>query len=56
LKERRVVDQKVVQLAKQLLESGFTDFSHREKRVITQIASRLHVARDLNRTIEVLAS
>jgi uncharacterized membrane protein len=46
------VDQKVVQLAKQLLESGFTDFSDREKRVITQIASRLHVARDLNRTIE----
>jgi uncharacterized membrane protein len=46
------VDRNVVQLAKQLLESGFTDFSDREKRVITRIASRLHVARDLNRTIE----
>ena len=46
------MDQNVIQLAKQLLESGFTDFSDREKRVITRIASRLHVARDLNRTIE----
>ena len=46
------MDRNVVQLAKQLLESGFTDFSDREKRVITQIASRLHVARDLNRTLE----
>jgi uncharacterized membrane protein len=49
---RSIVDQNVIQLAKQLLESGFTDFSDREKRVITRIASRLHVARDLNRTIE----
>ena len=49
---RSIVDQNVIQLAKQLLEGGFTDFSDREKRVITRIASRLHVARDLNRTIE----
>ena len=46
------MDRNVVQLAKQLLESGFTDFSDREKRVITRIASRLHVARDLNRAFE----
>jgi hypothetical protein len=32
LLRRGIVDQNVIQLAKQLLESGFTDFSDRDKR------------------------
>jgi uncharacterized membrane protein len=46
------MDQNVIQLARQLLENGFDHFSEREKRVITRIAGRLHVVRDVNRTIQ----
>ena len=45
------MDHKVAQLAQQLLESGFDNFSERERRVITQIASRLHVTRNVNQAL-----
>jgi uncharacterized membrane protein len=45
------MDQKVTQLAEQLLRSGFEDFSERERRVITHIASRHHVTRNVNRAL-----
>lgn len=50
------MDPKVSELARQLLESGFDRFSDREKRVITRIAGRLHVTRDVNRAIEANAT
>jgi len=45
------MDPKVAQLAQQLLDSGFDNFSERERRVINHIASRLHVTRDVNRAL-----
>jgi uncharacterized membrane protein len=52
----KAMDPKVSELARQLLESGFDRFSDREKRVITRIAGRLHVTRDVNRAIEANAT
>lgn len=52
----KTMDPKVSELARQLLESGFDRFSDREKRVITRIAGRLHVTRDVNRAIEANAT
>jgi uncharacterized membrane protein len=45
------MDDHVVQLAQQLLESGFDRFSERERRVITAIASRHHVTRNVNEAL-----
>ena len=46
------MDQQVVELAKQLLESGFDRFSDRERRVLSHVANRLHVTQDVNRAVE----
>lgn len=42
------MDDNVIQLARQLLDGGFTRLSDREQRVITFIARRCHVSRDVN--------
>ncbi|MDB5512376.1 MAG: hypothetical protein JWR08_1859 [Enterovirga sp.] len=42
------MDDKVVQLARQLLDSGLTSLPEREQRVILLIAKRRHVTRDVN--------
>lgn len=47
-----VMDKQVVQLAQQLLNGGFDKFSDRERRVLTHIAKRLHVTRNVNCAIE----
>ena len=44
-------DDRVSQLAQQLLKSGFDHFSERERRVITAIASRHHITSDVNQTL-----
>ena len=46
------MDDGVTQLAQQLLSSGLTGLSERERRVIIHIAKRLHVARDVNAVLE----
>lgn len=46
------MDEKVVELAKQLLESGFDRFSDRERRVLIHVANRLHVTQNVNRAVE----
>jgi low affinity Fe/Cu permease len=46
------MDEQVVELAKQLLESGFDRFSDRERRVLTHVANRLHVTQNVNRAVE----
>jgi uncharacterized membrane protein len=49
LELRRIkMDDKVTQFARQLLDGGFTRLSDREQRVITFIARRCHVTRDVN--------
>lgn len=45
------MDHKVTELAQQLLDRGFDDFSDHERLAITRIASRLHVARDVNHAL-----
>ena len=45
------MDDQVIQLAQQLLKSGFDSFSERERRVITAIASRHHVTRNVNEAL-----
>ncbi len=46
---RRIkMDDKVTQLARQLLEGGFIRLSDREQKVITFIARSCHVSRDVN--------
>ena len=45
------MDDQVIQLAQQLLKSGFDHFSDRERRVITAIASRHHVTRNVNEAL-----
>ena len=46
------MDDEVYQLALQLLESGLTCLSEREKRVILHIAKRLHVARNVDSVLQ----
>jgi uncharacterized membrane protein len=46
------MDQQVVELAKQLLESGFDRFSDRERRLLIRVAKRLRVTQDVNRVVE----
>jgi uncharacterized membrane protein len=40
------------QLAQQLRESGFDQFSERERRLLTQIATRRHVTRNVNHELQ----
>ena len=42
------MDADVMQLARQLLDSGLTRLSEREQRIITMIAKRSHVARNVD--------
>ena len=42
------MDERVRQLAQQLLNSGFDKLSERERRVITRIAERSQISRDVN--------
>ena len=42
------MDDAVIQLARQLLDGGFTRLWDREQRVITHIAKRQHISRDIN--------
>ena len=42
------MDDAVAQLARQLLNGGFTRLSDREKRVISHVAKRCHISRDVN--------
>jgi uncharacterized membrane protein len=46
------MDENVSELAKQLLDSGFESFSDRERRVLTHLARRRHVTRNVNAAIE----
>jgi uncharacterized membrane protein len=42
----------IMQLAEQLRESGFDKFSERERRVLTQIATRRHVTQNVNHALQ----
>jgi uncharacterized membrane protein len=42
------MDDAVLQLARRLVDSGVTGLSSREQRVISHIATRLHISRDIN--------
>ena len=44
------MDEQVLQLAEQLLATGFLKLSEREPRVITGVAKRTQISRDVNRT------
>lgn len=46
------MNQRVRELAQRLLQRGFDDLSEREQRVITRIAERLHISRNVNRAYE----
>jgi len=48
--ENAGMDEQVLQLAEQLLATGFLKLSERERRVITGVAKRTHISRDVNRT------
>ena len=48
--ENAGMDEQVLQLAEQLLETGFLKLSERERRVITGVAKRTQISRDVNRT------
>jgi uncharacterized membrane protein len=52
MKGTDLMDHSVRVLAKTLLQSGFEDLQERERRVITRIAKRLHVSRNINRAFE----
>lgn len=49
---RSIMDDKVRQLAEQLLKTGFDQLSDRERRVITGVAKRTQISRDANRAFE----
>ena len=46
------MDQKVRDLAQRLLHTGFDDLPERERRVLTRIADRVHISRNVNRAFE----
>ena len=46
------MDERVAQLAQELLEGGISRLSEREQKVITHIAKRLHASRDLGVALE----
>jgi hypothetical protein len=47
--ENAGMDEQVLQLAEQLLATGFLKLSERERRVITGVAKRTQISRDVNR-------
>ena len=47
-----LMDDRVTQLARQLLDSGLASLSEREQRMITLIAKRSQVARNVNNVLE----
>jgi uncharacterized membrane protein len=51
LKRMKTMDQDVMLLAQQLLNSGFDRFTPREQRVLLQIAKRHPVTRDVNHAL-----
>ena len=46
------MDHKVTELAHHLLHKGFDDLTERERRVINRIASRVHIAQNVNRVFD----
>src|SRR5438876_11281854 len=48
--ENAGMNEQVLQLAEQLLATGFLKLSERERRVITGVAKRTQISRDVNRT------
>jgi uncharacterized membrane protein len=46
------MDEQVRQLAEQLLATGFDKLSERERRVITGVAKRTQISRNVNRAFE----
>ena len=46
------MDHKVTELAHHLLRKGFDDLTERERRVINRIASRVHIAQNVNRVFD----
>src|SRR6266481_6250631 len=48
--ENAGMDEQVLQLAEQLLETGFLKLSERERRVITGVAKRTQISRDVNQS------
>ena len=46
------MDEQVRQLAEQLLDTGFDKLSERERRVITGVAKRTQISRNVNRAFE----
>jgi uncharacterized membrane protein len=46
------MDQKVRELAQHLLRTGFDELTERERRVINRIASRIHIAQNVNRVFD----
>jgi uncharacterized membrane protein len=46
------MDDEVIKLARQLLEGGFTKLSEREQRVISYVAKRTHISRDVSKLHE----
>jgi uncharacterized membrane protein len=46
------MDHKVTELAHHLLRKGFDDLTERERRVLNRIASRVHIAQNVNRVFD----
>ena len=46
------MDDKIRDLAQRLMQSGIEDLPERERRVISRVAKRLHVSRNINREFE----
>src|SRR6476646_5526167 len=46
------MDERVRRLAEQLLDTGFDKLSERERRVITRVAERSQISRDVNRVFD----
>ena len=46
------MDQNVKDLAEHLLRAGFEDLPERERRVISQIAKRVHISQNINRAFD----
>jgi uncharacterized membrane protein len=47
-----LMDEQIRQLAQQLLDTGFDKLSERERRLITRVAKRNHVSRNVNHAFE----
>jgi uncharacterized membrane protein len=46
------MDERVRRLAEQLLDTGLDELSERERRVITRVAERSQISRDVNRAFD----